>query len=82
MANSLFGSLSYYRDRERTERALADQAASPATRDIHLEIAELYRELAALLETPARLQSPVELGPAELGSVNGMPTPSSTNLSS
>jgi len=42
-------STNYYRGRERAARALADQAASPAIRDIHLEMAAQYR---ALVEEP------------------------------
>ena len=50
-------SAAYYRNREQTERTLANQAASPAIRDIHLEMAERYRELAEQLEMPAHLRS-------------------------
>ena len=39
-------SVKYYRDRERAERELADQAASIATRNIHLDLADRYREMA------------------------------------
>ena len=42
----------YYRGRERAERALADQAASPAIRDIHLEMAAQYRALVKEPESP------------------------------
>lgn len=37
--------LSYYRSREAAERQLAATAASPAIRDIHLELATRYAEL-------------------------------------
>jgi hypothetical protein len=36
----------YYRGRERAERELADQAASIAVRNIHLDLADRYREMA------------------------------------
>ena len=57
MDDSSFYSQSYYRERERAERTLADQAASPAIRDIHLEMAERYHELAEIREMPDRAQS-------------------------
>ena len=57
MDDSSFCSVNYYRDRERAERTLADQAASPAIRDIHLEMANRYRELAEQQQMPPRLQS-------------------------
>lgn len=49
-------SANYYRGRERAERALADQATSTAIRQIHLEMAERYRELTEQVEQsmPAR----------------------------
>ena len=50
MGDTSFYSGNYYRDRERAERTLADQAASPAIRNIHLEMAERYRELARQLD--------------------------------
>lgn len=50
-------SAAYYRRREQAERRLADQAASPAIRDIHLEMAERYREHAEQLEMPRALRS-------------------------
>lgn len=46
MDDQSFCSVNYYRERERAERSLADQAASPAIREIHLEMAERYRDLA------------------------------------
>lgn len=46
MDDKAFYSAPYYRDRERAERTLADQAASPAIRNIHLEMAERYHALA------------------------------------
>lgn len=55
MAVTSFCSASYYRGREQAERTLADQAASPAIREIHLEMANRYRELAEELEMPAPL---------------------------
>ena len=50
-------SAAYYRNREQAERTLADKAASPAIRDIHLEMAERYRALAELQEMPTRAPS-------------------------
>ena len=47
----------YYRDREQAERALADQAASEAIKQIHLDMAGRYRELAEQLEIGAVSQS-------------------------
>ena len=47
-------SAAYFRDREQAERTLADQAASPAIRDIHLDMADRYRALAEELEMPVR----------------------------
>ncbi len=58
MGDTSFSSVKYYRERERAERSLADQAASPAIRNIHLEMAERYRELAEQSEMPARSASP------------------------
>ena len=43
-------SADYYRELERDQRALAENAHSAATRDIHLEFAERYRQLAEQLE--------------------------------
>ena len=57
MGDTSFYSVNYYRERERAERTLANQAASPAIRDIHLEMAERYRELAEQLEMPAGARS-------------------------
>ena len=37
---------SLYRELEKQQRALAENAGSPAVRDIHLEFAERYREQA------------------------------------
>lgn len=51
MTVTSFCSATYYRNREQAERKLADQAASPAIRDIHLEMASRYRELAELDRT-------------------------------
>ena len=39
-------SVDYYRGRERAERELADRAASNAIRNIHLDLADRYREMA------------------------------------
>ncbi len=39
-------SVNYYRGRERAQRELADQAASIAIRNIHLDLADRYREMA------------------------------------
>ena len=48
---SLYSAI-YYRGRERAERVLADQAASIAIRQIHLELADRYRKLANEVERP------------------------------
>lgn len=40
----------FYRDLERQQRSLAADSVREATRDIHLEFAERYRELAEHLE--------------------------------
>lgn len=53
-----FYSVDYYRERERTERSLAEQAASAAIRSIHLEMAERYRQLADQADIPLGTQSP------------------------
>ena len=45
MDDASFCSVDYYRGRERAERELADQTASVAIRNIHLEMADRYREL-------------------------------------
>lgn len=50
-------SAAYYRKREQAERTLANRAASSTIRDIHLEMAERYRELAEQVETPTRSRS-------------------------
>jgi hypothetical protein len=50
-------SVDYYRERERTERVLADRAASAAIRSIHLEMAERYRQLADQAGIPVGSQS-------------------------
>lgn len=42
----------YYRDREQAERLQAEQAASDNIRQIHLSMAERYRELAEQSEAP------------------------------
>jgi len=39
-------SVEYHRGRERAERELADQAASIAIRNIHLDLADRYRKMA------------------------------------
>jgi hypothetical protein len=39
-------SVNYYRGREQAQRQLADQAASIAIRNIHLDLADRYREMA------------------------------------
>lgn len=52
MGDKSFYSVDYYRERERTERSLADQAASTAIRSIHLEMAERYRQLAEQMGIP------------------------------
>ena len=56
MNDKAFYSANYYRNRERAERDLADQAASIAIRKIHLEMAERYRELAEQVEQPTLSQ--------------------------
>lgn len=43
-------SANYYRELERDQRALAEHATCTATRDIHLEFAERYRQQAEQLE--------------------------------
>jgi hypothetical protein len=40
----------HYRQLEREQLALAENARSPATRDIHLEFADKYRQQAEQLE--------------------------------
>ena len=57
MDDSSFYSQNYYREREQAERILAEKAASTAIRDIHLEMAERYRELAEMQEKPIRSPS-------------------------
>jgi hypothetical protein len=52
-------SVAYYRELEQQQRALAADAASSATREIHLEFAEKYQKLAERLE--------VEVGLAQCG---------------
>jgi hypothetical protein len=52
--NENSSSAAYYREREKAERTLSEHAASLAIRDIHLEMAKRYRELAEQLEMPAR----------------------------
>jgi hypothetical protein len=37
----------YYAQREEAERTLADSAADPKVRDIHLAMAQMYAELAS-----------------------------------
>ena len=46
MSDGMDNAASYFRDREHAERTLANKAASPIIRDIHLELAERYRQLA------------------------------------
>lgn len=36
----------YYRRREQDQRQLADQASSQSTRNLHLDMADRYREMA------------------------------------
>ena len=50
-------SAAYYRGREQAEQILAEGAASAAIRNIHLEMAERYRELAEQFEMPAPSRS-------------------------
>jgi hypothetical protein len=57
MGDQSFYSVEYYRERERTERSLADRAASAAIRSIHLEMAERYRQLADQTDIPVGTQS-------------------------
>lgn len=40
------GEADYYRRREQDQRKLADQASSPSIRNIHLDMADRYREMA------------------------------------
>lgn len=56
MNDTAFYSANYYRNRERAERDLADQAASIAIRNIHLQMAKRYRELAEQVEKPSPSQ--------------------------
>jgi hypothetical protein len=53
-------SAAYYRRLEQEQRALAADATSMATRDIHLEFADRYQRLAEQLEAVA---SPAEGNP-------------------
>ena len=70
MAVSSFYSRDYYRKREQAERTLADQAASPAIRDIHLEMAERYRELAEQSERADAIQPVIDETLQEVGSAS------------
>lgn len=50
MNDTLSYAADYYRKRERAEREMAGQANSIGIRQIHLEMAERYRELAEQAE--------------------------------
>jgi hypothetical protein len=57
MEDTSFYTADYYLERERAERALAAKAVSTAIRDIHLEMAERYRDLAEQAARPALSQA-------------------------
>lgn len=67
VANPSENSIEYYRDREQHELKLAENAASPAIRNIHVEMAEGYRKLVALLSRPHAMRTepaqPTEVWP-------------------
>ena len=50
MDDNVISNAAYYRSREETERALADQAPLDDIGRIHLELARRYAQLAAELE--------------------------------
>jgi len=50
MDDNVISNAAYYRSREETERALADQAPVDDIGRIHLELARRYAQLAAELE--------------------------------
>jgi hypothetical protein len=49
----------YYRNREQAERGLAERSVSDTIRQIHLSMAERYRELAEELKSPSRSKATV-----------------------
>ena len=51
------GDATYYAKREQEERRLASQAADDKAREIHLDLAEKYAELAAQEPAPERAAS-------------------------
>ena len=53
--------LTYYREREKQERAFAAQALSPGARRAHLDLAERYR---AVVEAHERLDQVAETRPS------------------
>ena len=54
MLHGALNSATYYRNREKAELTLADQAVSDAIRQIHMTMAEQYRELAEQREMAER----------------------------
>jgi hypothetical protein len=56
---------SVYRQLEREQRALARDATSAATRDIHLEFAEKYRLQAEQREADEQAQAPASPEPPQ-----------------
>jgi hypothetical protein len=50
--------LEYYRERARTERALADAYGGGQLTEIHLELAKQYETLIAKMESPASRNAP------------------------
>ena len=53
--------LTYYREREKQERAFAAQALSAGARQAHLDLAERYR---AVIEAHERLEQIAEIRPS------------------
>ena len=54
MTDDVMSNAAYYRSREETERALADQAPVDDIGRIHLELAERYAQLAKEFEARSR----------------------------
>ena len=57
MSDPSLSSEDYFRQREKAEREMAEQAASVEVQKIHLELAERYRVLADAHEPPNLSQS-------------------------
>ena len=57
MTDAFLNSVDYYRDRELFERGLADNAQSDPIRNIHLNMAERYRQMTEELEAFERSRS-------------------------